>query len=157
MPSAEVCRDCGHVHSPEGCGGPPTPSDLWAGVSVAGCDCDEAGGDALMVRNWEDVKHGVRLKRYADAINGVLADLAPDRPSASDIAERVVPIADLELAQLKGRAEFLERRVEAAVAELAETRQRLARVAALASDVSSDLPQWVCNVIRLALLGPAGE
>ena len=150
----DSCAECGHVHSPDGCTGPPTPSDLWAGVSVAGCDCDQAGGDALMARNWEDVKHGVRLKRYADAVDGAFADLAPDRPSASDIAERVVPIADLELAQLKGKAEFLKRNVEAMGAELAETRQRLERVATLANDATSDLPDWVCNIIRLKLVGP---
>lgn len=34
-----LCPDCGHVHTPSGCSGDPTPSDLWAGVSVEGCDC----------------------------------------------------------------------------------------------------------------------
>lgn len=38
--TADPCEDCGHIHTPSGCTGPPTPSDLWAGVSVAGCDCD---------------------------------------------------------------------------------------------------------------------
>lgn len=38
----DPCGDCGHVHTPTGCTGPPTPSDLWAGVSVEGCDCDAA-------------------------------------------------------------------------------------------------------------------
>lgn len=36
----EPCADCHHTHTPEGCAGPPSPSDLWAGVSPAGCDCD---------------------------------------------------------------------------------------------------------------------
>lgn len=39
------CLGCGHIHTPDGCSGPPTPSDRWAGVSPAICDCDE-GGDA---------------------------------------------------------------------------------------------------------------
>ena len=39
-PPAERCGDCGHIHTPRGCTGDPTPSDLWAGVSVEGCDCD---------------------------------------------------------------------------------------------------------------------
>lgn len=35
-----VCPECHpHIHTPEGCTGPPSPSDLWAGVSVEGCDC----------------------------------------------------------------------------------------------------------------------
>ena len=34
-----LCPDCGHIHTPHGCTGEPTPSDLWAGVSVDGCDC----------------------------------------------------------------------------------------------------------------------
>lgn len=38
--SETVCLDCGHLHTPDGCTGDPTPSDLWAGVSVSGCDCD---------------------------------------------------------------------------------------------------------------------
>lgn len=36
----EPCPECGHVHIPEGCVGPPTPSDLWAGVTPGACDCD---------------------------------------------------------------------------------------------------------------------
>jgi len=36
---APKCADCGHVHTPDGCTGDPTPSDLWAGVSVSKCDC----------------------------------------------------------------------------------------------------------------------
>ena len=35
-----ACTDCGHQHTPEGCVGDQTPSDLWAGVLVAACDCD---------------------------------------------------------------------------------------------------------------------
>ncbi len=35
-----ACPDCGHQHTPNGCTGNPTPSDLWAGVSPAVCDCD---------------------------------------------------------------------------------------------------------------------
>ncbi|MDB5716482.1 MAG: hypothetical protein JWO15_3879 [Sphingomonadales bacterium] len=35
------CPECGHCHTPNGCVGDPTPSDLWAGVSVSICDCDE--------------------------------------------------------------------------------------------------------------------
>lgn len=34
-----TCRDCGHRHTPGGCSGPATPSDRWAGVSPAVCDC----------------------------------------------------------------------------------------------------------------------
>lgn len=34
------CRECGHCRTPEGCVGDPTPSDLWAGVTPAACDCD---------------------------------------------------------------------------------------------------------------------
>jgi uncharacterized OB-fold protein len=39
---AGLCPECGHRHmpDPEGCVGDPTPSDLWAGVSVEACDCD---------------------------------------------------------------------------------------------------------------------
>jgi hypothetical protein len=33
------CPDCEHVHTPEGCTGPPSPSDVWAGVSPVVCDC----------------------------------------------------------------------------------------------------------------------
>lgn len=34
------CPDCGHdPHEFVGCTGDPTPSDLWAGVSVSACDC----------------------------------------------------------------------------------------------------------------------
>ena len=36
---AETCGDCGHVHTPDGCIGEPTPSDRWAGVSPSACDC----------------------------------------------------------------------------------------------------------------------
>ena len=36
----DPCADCGHVHTPDGCAGDPTQSDLWAGVLPAGCDCD---------------------------------------------------------------------------------------------------------------------
>jgi hypothetical protein len=35
-----TCPDCDHQHTPEGCVGEPSPSDLWAGVSVSSCDCD---------------------------------------------------------------------------------------------------------------------
>ena len=38
------CLDCGHCHTPTGCIGDPTPSDLWAGVAPAACDCDESFG-----------------------------------------------------------------------------------------------------------------
>jgi hypothetical protein len=38
--AAQPCPDCGHAHTPDGCTGDPTPSDLWAGVSVSGCDCE---------------------------------------------------------------------------------------------------------------------
>lgn len=37
-----ACDDCGHIHAAYGCVGDPTPSDLWAGVSPAACDCDSA-------------------------------------------------------------------------------------------------------------------
>lgn len=36
----ETCGDCGHTHVEAGCSGPPTPSDLWAGVSPSTCDCN---------------------------------------------------------------------------------------------------------------------
>lgn len=43
---------CGHIHTPHGCTGEPTPSDRWAGVTPAACDCDvvippgqRSGGD----------------------------------------------------------------------------------------------------------------
>lgn len=35
------CPECQHMHTPDGCTGPPSPSDIWAGVSVSTCDCDE--------------------------------------------------------------------------------------------------------------------
>lgn len=35
-----ACPECGHLHTPRGCSGPPTPSDRWAGVTVASCDCE---------------------------------------------------------------------------------------------------------------------
>lgn len=38
IPSSE-CEDCGHRHTPNGCEGSPTASDLWAGVSPGACDC----------------------------------------------------------------------------------------------------------------------
>ena len=34
------CEECHHIHTPDGCTGPATPSDIWAGVSVESCDCD---------------------------------------------------------------------------------------------------------------------
>jgi hypothetical protein len=34
------CPECHHQHTPAGCVGKPSPSDLWAGVSVSSCDCD---------------------------------------------------------------------------------------------------------------------
>lgn len=40
-----TCADCGHIHTSHGCTGEPTPSDLWAGVSPAVCDCDHPTGD----------------------------------------------------------------------------------------------------------------
>lgn len=42
-PEAEpvTCNGCGHIHTPSGCAGDPTPSDVWAGVSVSACDCME--------------------------------------------------------------------------------------------------------------------
>ena len=44
-PTAEhidaVCGECYHTHTPDGCIGDPSPSDIWAGVSVSSCDCDE--------------------------------------------------------------------------------------------------------------------
>jgi hypothetical protein len=40
--TSQTCAGCGHIHSPEGCTGPPTPSDVWAGVMPAACDCHVA-------------------------------------------------------------------------------------------------------------------
>lgn len=40
------CLSCGHIHTLDGCSGPPTPSDRWAGVSPAICDCNEGGSEA---------------------------------------------------------------------------------------------------------------
>ena len=37
----EPCGDCHHQHGPHGCYGQPSPSDLWAGVTPAVCDCPE--------------------------------------------------------------------------------------------------------------------
>jgi hypothetical protein len=37
----DKCPDCHHQHTPTGCVGDPSPSDLWAGVDVAVCDCDD--------------------------------------------------------------------------------------------------------------------
>ena len=37
----EPCGDCHHQHGPDGCYGDPSPSDLWAGVTPAVCDCPE--------------------------------------------------------------------------------------------------------------------
>lgn len=37
------CLGCGHIHTPNGCSGPQTPSDRWAGVSPATCDCNDDG------------------------------------------------------------------------------------------------------------------
>jgi hypothetical protein len=34
------CPNCHHTHTAQGCTGPPSPSDLWAGVTPAVCDCD---------------------------------------------------------------------------------------------------------------------
>lgn len=38
-PAGDRCPECGHQHTPEGCTGDPTPSDRWAGVTPAACDC----------------------------------------------------------------------------------------------------------------------
>jgi hypothetical protein len=40
MTVTEVCAECHHQHTPDGCVGKPSPSDIWAGVSVSACDCD---------------------------------------------------------------------------------------------------------------------
>lgn len=40
MSANKPCDDCGHTHTPTGCVGGPTPSDRWAGVTPAVCDCD---------------------------------------------------------------------------------------------------------------------
>lgn len=34
-----TCPECCHTVTRNGCTGDPTPSDLWAGVSPAACDC----------------------------------------------------------------------------------------------------------------------
>jgi hypothetical protein len=34
------CPECLHEHTPIGCVGPPSPSDVWAGVYSSACDCD---------------------------------------------------------------------------------------------------------------------
>lgn len=39
-PKPNKCAECGHAHTPMGCTGDPTPSDLWAGVAPAACDCE---------------------------------------------------------------------------------------------------------------------
>lgn len=39
-PKPNKCAECGHAHTPMGCTGDPTPSDLWAGVTPAACDCE---------------------------------------------------------------------------------------------------------------------
>lgn len=36
----DLCADCGHQHTPDGCIGAPTASDEWAGVTPAVCDCN---------------------------------------------------------------------------------------------------------------------
>jgi hypothetical protein len=40
IPPGQTCPDCDHIHTPEGCTGPQSPSDRWAGVSPSACDCD---------------------------------------------------------------------------------------------------------------------
>ena len=37
----EKCPECYHTHTPDGCTGDPSPSDIWAGVTPEKCDCDE--------------------------------------------------------------------------------------------------------------------
>ena len=41
MSATDLCPECHHQHTPEGCKGDPSPSDIWAGVSVSTCDCDD--------------------------------------------------------------------------------------------------------------------
>lgn len=36
----DICADCGHEHTADGCTGTPTASDDWAGVTPAACDCN---------------------------------------------------------------------------------------------------------------------
>lgn len=37
------CPECEHVHTADGCTGPSSDSDLWAGVTPSACDCDCEG------------------------------------------------------------------------------------------------------------------
>lgn len=51
------CADCGHIHTPHGCTGEPTASDLWAGVSVGTCDCipiEDLEPDEYCDPDWRD-------------------------------------------------------------------------------------------------------
>lgn len=48
--NAGLCGDCEHRHTANGCDGPPSPSDLWAGVSPSACDCDAETPRAIPTR-----------------------------------------------------------------------------------------------------------
>jgi hypothetical protein len=93
---------------------------------------------------WRGYDDGSRspVERWVRASNGDWVSLDSTRRTSRDI----IPQHFSSVPDWKARAEAVE-------VELAETRQCLARVAALTNDATSDLPDWVCNVIRLALIG----
>lgn len=59
-PVDATCPDCGHIHTPDGCTGAPTPSDLWAGVTPSACDCDAPVDATLTDDERADVRRNAR-------------------------------------------------------------------------------------------------
>ena len=71
------CDECGHLHTPDGCTGAPTPSDRWVGVSPAACDCaDEIANTdiALVLADWLD-RDDVNENRAADEVRNRAAEV----------------------------------------------------------------------------------
>lgn len=66
---ALTCRDCGHRHTPDGCAGEPTPSDRWAGVAPAACDCPGVADDALTAAVMWGTREKGNVTRRADRLD----------------------------------------------------------------------------------------
>lgn len=132
------CSDCGHIHTPTGCMGSPTPSDLWAGVNPSDCDCvgTESYRDAFF--------------RVFERCNELKTEVAEHQHNAlemarkADLAERRAEEAEYHVEQLRDALDSAERIGERA-AEIATERNaalaRIARTERLIDSWEYDAPQ----------------
>lgn len=136
------CSDCGHIHTPTGCLGSPTPSDLWAGVNPSDCDC--AGADSyrdaffLVFERCNELKTEVAEHQHN----------ALEMARKADLAERRAEEAEYHVEQLRDARDSAERsaeRIEARAVELATERDaalaRIARAERLIDSWDHDAPQ----------------